>query len=55
MPACVVSGFNRFMTCADGNGQFDKLAWTSWTPRLASAAGTLEENDCIPYGRLQQR
>jgi hypothetical protein len=37
------------VTCADGGVQFDKLAWTSWTPRLASAAGALEENDCIPY------
>ena len=37
------------VTCADGNILFDKLSWTSWTPGLASATGTLEENDCIPY------
>jgi len=36
------------VTCADGGIQFDKLSWTSWTPGLASATGTLEENDCTP-------
>jgi hypothetical protein len=36
------------VTCADAGIQFDKLSWTSWTPGLASAAGTLEENDCTP-------
>jgi hypothetical protein len=36
------------VTCADGGIQFDKLSWTSWTPSVASAAGTLEENDCTP-------
>ena len=36
------------LTCADGNAYFDKLAWTSWTPGLASAKGTLVLNDCTP-------
>jgi len=37
------------LTCADGNAYFDRLAWTSWTPGLASARGTLVLNDCTPY------
>lgn len=37
------------LTCADGNAYFAKLAWTSWTPGLASAKGSLVMNDCIPY------
>jgi hypothetical protein len=37
------------LTCADGNAYFAKLAWTSWTPGLASARGTLVLNDCTPY------
>jgi hypothetical protein len=37
------------ITCADGNTYLSKLAWTSWTPGLASATATLEENDCTPY------
>lgn len=36
------------VTCADGGIQLDKLSWTSWTPSMASATGTLEENDCTP-------
>ena len=28
---------------------FAKLAWTSWTPGLASAKGALVLNDCTPY------
>ena len=37
------------LACADGYAYFDKLAWTSWTPGLASARGTLVLNDCTPY------
>ena len=37
------------LTCADGNAYFAKLAWTSWTPGLASAKGALVLNDCTPY------
>ena len=37
------------LACADGNAYFAKLAWTSWTPGLASAKGTLVLNDCTPY------
>jgi hypothetical protein len=37
------------ITCADANTYLGKLSWTSWTPGLASAAGTLRENDCTPY------
>jgi hypothetical protein len=37
------------LACADGNSALEKLTWTSWTPGLASAKGTLEQNDCTPY------
>ena len=37
------------LTCADGNVALTRLSWTSWTPKLASATGTLAENDCVPY------
>src|ERR1700678_3930372 len=37
------------ITCADANTYLGKLSWTSWTPSLASATGTLAENDCTPY------
>jgi len=37
------------LACADGNSLFDKLTWTSWTSGLASAKGTLVQNDCTPY------
>lgn len=37
------------LACADGNALVDRLAWTSWTPGLASARGTLVQNDCMPY------
>jgi hypothetical protein len=37
------------LTCADANSYLSKLAWTSWTPGVASATGVLEENDCTPY------
>jgi hypothetical protein len=36
------------LTCADGYVQLDKLSWTSWTPGLASATGTLSKNTCTP-------
>lgn len=36
------------LACADGNAYLDKMTWTSWTPALASAAGSLVENDCTP-------
>jgi len=36
------------LACADGNAYVSKLAWTSWTPAVASAVGTLVENDCTP-------
>jgi hypothetical protein len=36
------------LTCADGYVQLDRLAWTSWTPGLASATGTLIKNTCTP-------
>jgi hypothetical protein len=37
------------LACADGNSALSGLSWTSWTPKLGSASGTLMENDCIPY------
>lgn len=37
------------ITCADGYTYLGKLSWTSWTPGLASATGSLVENDCTPY------
>ena len=37
------------LACADGNDYLTDLSWTTWGPRLASATGIQEENDCIPY------
>jgi hypothetical protein len=37
------------LACADGNSAFEKLAWATWAPGLASAQGTLVQNDCTPY------
>jgi hypothetical protein len=37
------------LSCADANSLLSGLSWTSWTSRLASATGTLQENDCTPY------
>jgi len=37
------------LACADGNAALAKLAWSTWVPGLASAKGTLVENDCTPY------
>jgi hypothetical protein len=37
------------LTCADANSYLGSLSWTTWTPRLASAYGTLGINDCNPY------
>jgi hypothetical protein len=39
---------NYILTCGDGGVQLNKLSWTSWTPGLASATGTLVENTCTP-------
>jgi hypothetical protein len=36
------------LACADGNSYLTRLSWTSWTPKLASASGTLVQNDCLP-------
>ena len=36
------------LSCADGYVQLGKLSWTSWTPGLASATGTLIKNTCLP-------
>jgi hypothetical protein len=36
------------LACADGNSSLTGLSWTSWTPKLASATGTLVQNDCVP-------
>jgi hypothetical protein len=40
---------NFTLACADGNDYLTDLSWISWGPRLASASGIQEENDCIPY------
>ena len=37
------------LACADGNSAFGKLTWSAWGPGLASAQGTLVQNDCTPY------
>jgi hypothetical protein len=37
------------LACADGNAALVKLAWSTWVPGLASAKGTLVQNDCTPY------
>jgi len=36
------------LACADGNSTLTRLSWTSWTTKLASASGTLVQNDCLP-------
>jgi hypothetical protein len=36
------------LSCADGYVSLNKLSWTSWTPGLASATGTLVKNTCTP-------
>jgi hypothetical protein len=48
-PAPLVRPGTFVISCADANTYLGKLSWTSWTPGLASATGTLEENDCTPY------
>jgi hypothetical protein len=37
------------LACADGNSAFGQLTWNAWGPGLASAQGTLVQNDCTPY------
>lgn len=37
------------LACADANSVLEKLTWTTWAPGLASAEGTLVQNDCTPY------
>jgi hypothetical protein len=36
------------LACADGNSSLIGMSWTSWTPKLASATGIVEQNDCVP-------
>ena len=36
------------IACGDGNDYLSGLAWTTWGPRLASATGTENINDCVP-------
>lgn len=40
---------NFVLACADYNSAVEKLAWSTWAPGLASAKGTLVQNDCTPY------
>jgi hypothetical protein len=43
-------GPGRFtLACADANDYLTGLHWKSWGPRLASANGAQELNDCVPY------
>lgn len=37
------------LTCADGNAYLSRLHWTTWNSEMATATGTLAENDCVPY------
>jgi hypothetical protein len=37
------------LACADANDYLTGLHWRSWGPRLASANGAQELNDCVPY------
>jgi hypothetical protein len=37
------------LTCADGNSYLTRLHWTTWNSEVATATGTLMENDCVPY------
>jgi hypothetical protein len=48
-PAPLVKPGTFIVSCADANSSLGQLSWTSWTPGLASATGTLEDNDCTPY------
>ena len=36
------------ISCADDNIYLSHLDWTSWTPAIASAVGSLEMNSCSP-------
>jgi hypothetical protein len=36
------------LTCAAAGMVLQGMRWASWTPRFASADGTLRENDCKP-------
>jgi hypothetical protein len=40
---------NFVLACADGNSAVEQLSWSAWAPGLASAKGTLVQNDCVPY------
>jgi hypothetical protein len=37
------------LACADFNDYLTGLTWKSWGPRLASATGVQNLNDCVPY------
>jgi hypothetical protein len=37
------------LACADANDYLTGLHWKSWGPRVASANGAQELNDCVPY------
>jgi hypothetical protein len=37
------------LACADANDYLAGLHWKTWAPRLASANGAQELNDCVPY------
>jgi hypothetical protein len=37
------------LACADFNDYLTGLAWKSWGPKLASATGVQNLNDCVPY------
>jgi hypothetical protein len=40
---------NFTLACADDNSYLTALHWTSWTGQRATATGTQELNDCVPY------
>jgi len=52
LPDCVGSPQNRptevVFACADGGILAVNLKWTKWGASIATAAGTLEQNDCTP-------
>jgi hypothetical protein len=47
-PQTEVKPSTYILTCQNGDDYIDHLSWTSWTPAMATAAGTQEINDCLP-------
>jgi hypothetical protein len=48
VPQPLVRPSSYTLTCGDGGAVYDKIDWTSWTPKIASASATLSLNTCVP-------